>query len=132
MSQNSFRYPIQVRFCDVDALGHVNNAHYLSYFEMARVLFMDEQIGKYWDWVNRGMVLKQNTVEYLIPVYLNEKVEVEIIPISCGNTSFVLDYQLFADGKLKSRGSSVLVCFDFSKNEKNKVYDEFKRLFSTI
>jgi acyl-CoA thioester hydrolase len=128
----NLRYPIQIRFCDVDSLGHVNNAHYLSYFEMARVAFMNEHIGKNWDWINKGMVLKQNTVDYLAPVYLNESVEIEIVPKSCGNTSFVLDYILYADGVLKSKGSSVLVCFDFAKKQKNQVYDEFKKLFHTV
>lgn len=128
----NLRYPIQIRFCDIDSLGHVNNAHYLSYFEMARVAFMNEHIGKNWDWINQGMVLKQNMVDYLAPVYLNESVEIEIVPKSCGNTSFVLDYLLFADGVLKSKGSSVMVCFDFAKKQKNQVYDEFKNLFHTV
>jgi acyl-CoA thioester hydrolase len=129
MTNQNLRYPIQIRFCDIDSLGHVNNAHYLSYFEMARVEFMNEHIGKNWDWINKGIVLKQNLVDYLAPVYLNEKVEIEIVPKSCGNTSFVLDYLLYADGILKSKGSSVMVCFDFAKKQKNEVYDEFKRLF---
>lgn len=128
----NLRYPIQIRFCDIDSLGHVNNAHYLSYFEMARVAFMNEHIGKNWDWFNKGMVLKQNMVDYLAPVYLNESVEIEIVPKTCGNTSFVLDYLLFADGVLKSKGSSVMVCFDFAKKQKNQVYDEFKKLFHTV
>ena len=31
-----YQHPIEIRFVDTDALGHVNNAVYLSYFEMAR------------------------------------------------------------------------------------------------
>lgn len=129
MSHSKYRYSIQVRFCDIDALGHVNNAHYLSYFEMARVEFMNEHIGKNWDWVNKGMVLKQNLVEYLAPVYLGEDVQIEILPVHCGNTSFTLDYLLYANGVLKCKGSSVLVCFNFAKKQKNQVYDEFKKMF---
>ncbi len=132
MSNSRYCYPIQIRFCDIDSLGHVNNAHYLSYFEMARVLFMNEHIGQNWDWINKGMVLKQNTVEYLAPVYLGESVEIEIVPVNCGNTSFTLDYLLFANGKLKCKGSSVLVCFDFAKKQKNEVYEEFKNMFKTV
>ena len=129
---NKLRYPIQIRFCDIDALGHVNNAHYLSYFEMARVEFMNENIGKNWDWVNKGMVLKQNTVEYLAPVYLHEKVVIEIIPVACGTTSFTLEYLLYANDVLKTKGSSILVCFDFAKKKKNEVYEEFQKLFEKV
>ncbi len=31
-----YRHPIEIRYNDTDALGHVNNAVYFSYFEMAR------------------------------------------------------------------------------------------------
>lgn len=123
-------YPIQIRFCDVDSLGHVNNAYYLSYFEMARLEFMNHHIGRYWDWVKKGMVLKKNEVEYIKPVYLNDRVEIEIIPVSLGNTSFTLDYILYANGEVKAKGSSVLVCFDFEKKQKNQVYEEFKKMFT--
>lgn len=126
------KFPIQVRFSDVDSLGHVNNAVYLSYFEMARVLFMNEHIGPNWDWQNKGMILKKNEVEYIKPVYLYERVEVEIIPHHLGNTSFTLDYVLYADGVPKCTGRSVLVCFDFVTKEKTRVYDEFKTLFHGV
>jgi acyl-CoA thioester hydrolase len=99
---------------------------------MARVALMDDHVGKNWDWINKGMILKQNTVDYLAPVYLNEKVEIEIIPISYGKTSFILDYLLFANEVLKTRGRSVLVCYDHAKKQKNEVYDEFKKLFNSI
>ena len=62
----------------------------------------------------------------------DDEVEIEIIPQHCGNTSFTLDYKLYADGVLKTTGSSVLVCYDFEKKQKNKVYDEFKKLFASI
>lgn len=126
------KFPIQIRFCDVDSLGHVNNAFYLSYFEMARMLFMNKHIGRNWDWRNKGMILKKNEVEYIKPVYLYDQVEIEIIPQHLGNTSFTLDYVLYANGEVKCTGRSIMVCFNFVTNEKTQVYDEFKALFHGI
>jgi|LakMenEpi03Aug12_release.lakeMendotaPanAssembly.Ray.scaffolds.fasta_scaffold279657_2 acyl-CoA thioester hydrolase len=126
------KFPIQIRFSDVDSLGHVNNAVYLSYFEMARMLFMHEHIGPRWDWQKKGMILKKNEVEYVAPVYLHEQVEIEIIPHHLGNTSFTLDYVLYANNIAKCKGRSVMVCFNFVTNEKTTVYDEFKALFHEI
>jgi acyl-CoA thioester hydrolase len=37
-----FNYPIEVRFSDTDAMGHVNNAVYLTYFEQARLAYWRE------------------------------------------------------------------------------------------
>ena len=36
---------IQIRFADIDAMGHVNNAVYLSYFEFTRVHYFSELLG---------------------------------------------------------------------------------------
>ena len=41
---------IQVRFSDLDVLGHVNNTIYFSYFELARVHYFRELLGIDWDW----------------------------------------------------------------------------------
>lgn len=123
------RFPIQIRFCDVDSLGHVNNAVYLSYFEMARMLFMKKYVGKNWDWYNKGMILKKNEVEYNHPLFLYDNLEIEIVPVHLGKTSFTLGYKCWVGDVLKCTGQSVLVCYDFAKKNKNEVYEEFKFFF---
>ena len=40
-----YRHPIEIRYNDTDALGHVNNAIYFSYFEMARGGYYREVVG---------------------------------------------------------------------------------------
>jgi acyl-CoA thioester hydrolase len=61
--------PVQLRFKDVDALGHVNNANHLSFFELARIHFFDEVIGEEIDWNTTGMILARATVDYKQPVF---------------------------------------------------------------
>jgi acyl-CoA thioester hydrolase len=51
---------IQVRFADIDVMGHVNNAVYLSYFEMTRVHYFQELLGLTWDWKAHGVLLVRN------------------------------------------------------------------------
>ena len=48
---------IQVRFADIDVLGHVNNAIYLSYFEMTRVHYFNELLGESWDWKKKRCII---------------------------------------------------------------------------
>ncbi len=38
-------HPIEVRFGDTDALGHINNATYLTYFEAARAGYYEALMG---------------------------------------------------------------------------------------
>ena len=46
-------YP-EIRFADIDAMGHVNNAVYFSYFEQARIHFFRQWIGLEWNWNEHG------------------------------------------------------------------------------
>ena len=79
---------IQVRFTDLDVLGHVNNNVYLSYFEMARVHYFKELLGENWNWRKHTVVLAKNEVEYIRPVLLEHQPEVIMQMESFGNKSF--------------------------------------------
>lgn len=103
---------IQVRFADLDVLGHVNNSIYLSYFEMARVHYFNVVLGKDYNWLEEGFVLVKNEVEYLKPVYLNDDVRVAMTVEQIGNKSFTLSYTLKVNDELRSKGSSVMVGFN--------------------
>ncbi|MDA0882981.1 MAG: thioesterase family protein, partial [Bacteroidetes bacterium] len=50
------KYEIEVRFRDIDAMGHVNNAVYLSYFEQARIGFFNAIVDDKWDWNKLGVL----------------------------------------------------------------------------
>ena len=66
---------IQVRFADTDALGHVNNAVYLSWMELGRMAFTDATLPDI-DWKKTGFILAHVSIDYLEPVFLGDKVKV--------------------------------------------------------
>lgn len=117
---------IQVRFTDLDVLGHVNNNIYLSYFEMARVHYFRELLGENWDWNTNGFLLAKNEVEYLIPVLLSHEPEVTMVTDHIGTKSFTLSYVLKVNGTIFAKGSSVLVAFDGSINKSIVIPDKMK------
>lgn len=109
---------IQLRFADIDMAGHVHNAAYLHYFESARINFFLSSIDKSWDWKKNGFIVKKNTIEYHQPVYLTDKITVEVSTAHIGEKSFTLSYQVRDEKKnLKTYGESVIVCFDFLQNK---------------
>lgn len=110
---------IQVRFTDLDVLGHVNNNVYLSYFEMARVHYFKVLLGTDWNWKTDGVVLAKNEVEYLKPVLLTDTPEVLMFTEHIGQKSFTLGYELKVNGIIFARGRSVLVAYD-GVNQRSK------------
>lgn len=123
---------IQVRFSDIDVMGHVNNAVYLSYFEMARVIFFSKLLGEQWDWKKDGVLLRKNEIEYIKPVLLHEQPEIFIYTNKIGNKSFELGYELKVDGEIRTTGSSVLVSFDSTKMITTELPQKLKEVLSTL
>ena len=103
---------IQIRLTDIDILGHVNNSIYLVYFEMARIHYFNNMVGPDWNWIEDGVVLVKNEVEYIQPLYLHDQPEIKLFLKNIGNKSFTLAYQLFVKEKLCTTGSSTLVGFN--------------------
>ena len=119
MKHKSF---IQLRFKDIDALGHVNNANHLSFFELARINYFNDVIGTEIDWENAGMILARVTVDYKAPVYLEDKIFVYTWLVKTGTTSFELGYELVREEKdgsetIMSTGTSVIVCYNYKEKK---------------
>ncbi len=129
MEQWIFPYslPITVAFRDIDALGHVNNAVYLSYFEQAR-------IGYSFRLVNGATVkdltfiLAEASVSYLRPVYFGDQLEVGVRVSEIGTKSFVMEYGIRNQhAEIVARGRTVQVWFDYDTRRSVPVSDEFRQ-----
>ncbi|HAA01458.1 MAG TPA: acyl-CoA thioesterase [Flavobacteriales bacterium] len=124
---------MEVRFVDIDVMGHVNNAVYLNYFEQARMHFFAAKIGTEWDWVNHGILLARNEVEYKQPTRLHEDVHIEVWIGKVGGKSLEMEYEVFVpsgnDRILKAFGKSVLVCFDYKQQCTIPIPEQWRAAF---
>ncbi|MBM3936652.1 MAG: acyl-CoA thioesterase [Sphingomonadales bacterium] len=146
MSESSSVFPfysaVHLRWADIDALQHVNNAVYLSYFEQARIDYF-RALGC-WDWEKVGMLLVRTEVDYLRPLLIRDKAWILTRTVKLGQKSFEMEYLIVRDaldwsadlrpsprnianlipaelmerGPLQSitRAKSVLVAYDFKQN----------------
>jgi len=117
---------VQVRFVDVDVMGHVNNAVYLNYFETARMHYFKYMLGENWDWNKDGIILLKNELEYLKPVLMNHSPQIVISVDHIGSKSFVLGYKVLVDGELYCKGTSVLVGYDNFKGKSIEIPPKMK------
>lgn len=111
-----FVFPVEVRFRDLDALGHVNNAVYLTYMESARLEYWMRVAGRR-DLRDLGMILARAEVDYRSPLELGEAVEVGVRCASMRRSSFVLEFRLEerARRRLVAEARKVLVRYDYGK-----------------
>lgn len=135
---NNFKHktPIQVRFKDIDALNHVNNANHITYFELARVKYFDDVVNEEVNWSEQGIILAKITVDYKAPIYFKDKLFVYTKCIRLGNKSFDLAYSLLRekDGKETelATGSSVQVCFDYKNQATIAIPESWKKKVRTF
>jgi acyl-CoA thioester hydrolase len=107
-----FVFPVDVRFRDLDALGHVNNAVYLTYLESARIAWWQEVSGR--PLAQMGMILARTEIDYRSPAAYGERLEVGLRCASMGRSSFVMEFRMEerGSGRLVAEGRKVLVPYD--------------------
>jgi acyl-CoA thioester hydrolase len=117
MESFKHRTPIQIRFKDIDKLGHVNNANHLTYFEYARTIYFKDVMGTDIDWAKEGLILAKAVVDYRQPILFEDDIYVYTRCSRIGNKSFDLSYSLVKTEEEKetelASGVSVLVCYDY-------------------
>lgn len=122
---------IQIRYSDCDMGGHVHNAVYLNYFEIARIGFFLAGLGEKWDWKKDGLIIRKNTIEYFVPTFIEDRINIEVACNHIGGKSFTLTYAVKnQDGILKAQGESVVVCFDYTKNSTIEIPEVMKNLLN--
>ena len=109
----NFVIPIEVRFRDLDVLGHVNNAVYMTYLETARIKLMMELTGAR-TLGELGMILAEITCSYRSPAFYGEVLNVGVRIAEIGNKSFVMEYRIEEQesGRLVATARSVQVSYD--------------------
>ena len=107
------RTRVEVRFRDLDAFGHVNNAVVSSYVELARVRYLVDVLGV--DPVGRmPLILAMIKIDYLSPILFGDDVRVASRVDWVGNSSIGMSHQLQAgEDRELARASSVLVTYDY-------------------
>ncbi len=112
---------IQIRFKDVDAMGHVNNANHFTYFELARVHYFNEVVNETINWSKQGIILAHMEIDYRTPILLTDEVWVYSGVIRFGAKSFEVGYQIVriikGEEVIAAEGKSVQVCFDYETNQ---------------
>ena len=123
-----FSSKVNIRFVDIDALGHVNNAVFLNFFEEGRIAWFNKLVGKNWDWKKHGAILARNEIDYLQPLLFNDQATIEVKCDNVGNKSISLSYTIHKNGNdIVAKGRSVLVCYDYEKDESVPVYSTWKK-----
>lgn len=131
--QPRHRTRLEVRFRDVDAFGHVNNAVFFSYVEQARIRYLTEALEL--DAIQRlPLILARVEMDYRAPVFYGEPLEVTSRIDWIGGTSFAMSHQVLAgdDAHVAADAETVLVAYDYATSRPMRVPGDWRRRFEAL
>lgn len=133
MPEPNFKFSIvlPVRFADMDAMGHVNNATYLTYFEEARMMYYLNLFHVDLSEAARSLpfILAEATVKFKAPVYAAQNLRVFVRVSEIRKRSFQMDYRIVnaETQQLVAEGATVQVTYDYEKRMTIPVPEQLKK-----
>jgi acyl-CoA thioester hydrolase len=130
MSAYHYASKIEVQFRDCDPLGHVNNAVYVTYFEIARFAYCRDALGfTIEDAVgSESFIMARVECNFRSQARLGDRLDVRIRVSEIGRSSFQFEYEIVqaADGRVVADGKSVQVSFNYQAQRSIPVPESFR------
>lgn len=125
------RVPVQMRFSDVDGLGHVNNGVYNDYYDIGRMYYMCDVLG----WLpgdsgrDNQLVVVNTETDFIGQILLGQSIEVLTRVVSLGNKSLRMVQWIVASGSEEplSVCESVMAGFQRSTGTSFVLPDEWRK-----
>jgi acyl-CoA thioester hydrolase len=105
--------PVEVRFRDLDAYGHVNNATFLTYLEHARVRILGDDFSLDADTADTAFVMKRVECDFKRPITLRDTIYVRMQVTEMRRSSFTISYDLIdEDETVYATAQTILVAIN--------------------
>lgn len=124
--------PVEIRFADLDSMGHVNNAIYLTYFEVGRIrYFRDLNLFEDRFKTSVGPIIARSVIDYHQPITLDDNpITVYTRTVRLGSKSCDMEHVVVRtrDGEahVAAVGKIVLVAFDYKANSSVPLPDNWR------
>ena len=128
------KLPLRIDWSEMDLFGHVNNVAYFKYIQASRVNYWEvSMLTKLFDENKIGPILLSTGCQFIKPLFYPGNIVVESRIEFIKNTSFGIHHRILNDqNEIAAEAHDVIVTFDFNKNEKVPVSDEFRKSVEMI
>lgn len=113
-----FSVPISVRYADIDALQHVNNATFFTYMETARIEYFHQVLDWSSSFEDLSIIIARAECDYTLPLEWGDAVRVHLRTSRLGHKSFDFDYVITkaaggGPAQIAATGRTVQVAYDY-------------------
>ena len=124
MMDYEYTTELDVRFRDLDAMGHVNNTVYATYLEQARADYYADVIDVSLSAVDT--VLASLSTAYQRPVTAKETVTVAFGVGDLGDSSILMEYEVRTENGAAATAETVQIAFDRETGESRSIPQEWR------
>lgn len=116
VAQHPFRHflPVQIRFSDIDMLGHLNNNVYLSFMDLAKLDYFQTIAGTQMRLTDIRLVVVHIDCDFLMPAYFTDQLQVWTAITHIGDRSLTIEQRIIdaPSGQIKCIGRTIMAGFD--------------------
>ena len=126
-------HEIHPRFRDTDAMGHVNNAVYVTYIEIARQVYWD-RLDHVADYSQVPFILAHVTIDFRSEALVHEVLEIGIRCEWVGTRSFAFTYEIWEkeSERLVVESTSIQVCYDYATKQTLVMPEDLRRKIESL
>jgi acyl-CoA thioester hydrolase len=125
MTAYKFHRALTVRVNDLNYGNHVGHQNFFSYFQEARVAYLDQFGYSEMDMGGCGMIMAEAGCKYKQALFLNDKVRVACAVVALKSKRFTMAYRIERDHIVCAEGFTVNLGFDYQSNKVVRLPEEF-------
>ncbi len=129
MDEFGYTTDVELRYRDLDTMGHVNNAIYVTFLEQARMRYFRDVIGVPTEDISG--VIAHLEIDYLRPITADDEVSVAMRVADIGTTSITMEQEVRAGGEPAATAEVVQVVFDENGDEPRPIPSEWRDRIAT-
>jgi YbgC/YbaW family acyl-CoA thioester hydrolase len=126
MDNFKFVIPYDVRVADVNYGAHVSNAAVLSFFQDARIAYLQQFGLSELDIGGCGIILPEAHVNYRAEMFLGDRLSIGVRTQLHSKSSFVMVYRIERDGVVTAEGTTNLVAFNYERRKPVRLPNRFR------
>jgi acyl-CoA thioester hydrolase len=129
-----FSTSIKIRFRDLDAFGHVNNAVFFTYMEVARTDYFTHVGLLKNEWPPVFFIIAEATCQFKAPIQMDTPLVIQVRVSGLRNSSFSMEYRFVdqATGDVLALGRTAQVMYDYSANHSVALPAEWRQTLTGL
>lgn len=124
--------PLQIRFNDIDLLGHMNNGTYLTMMDLGKAHYFNDVLGQRVNWHEINVAVVNINVNFYAPTFLTDKIVVVTRIIAMSKHSLTMEQRIVNPdtGEVKCLARTIMAGYDVRTATSQPIDPEWRRAFS--